>query len=58
MKLAASDLDAILIKTHSFIETANGPETVEGFSRETVKVGIEGQEIEIPHLSLPNGSYV
>jgi hypothetical protein len=52
LKLAANDLDAILIKTHSFIEAANGPETGEGSSRETVKVGIAGQEIEIPHFSL------
>jgi hypothetical protein len=52
LKLAATDLDMILIKTHSFIETANGPETGEGSSRKTVKVGIAGQEIEIPHFSL------
>jgi len=52
LKLGATDHDAILIKTHSFIESANGPEAGEGSSRETVKVGIERQEIEIPHFSL------
>jgi hypothetical protein len=52
LKMAATDLDAILVKTHSFIEAANGPETEEGSSRETVKVGIAGEEIEIPHFSL------
>jgi len=52
LKLAASELDAILTMIHSFIEAANAPEAEEGFSRETVKVGIEGQEIEIPHFSL------
>jgi len=50
--MAATDLDAILIKAHSLIETANGPEAGEGSSRETVKVGIAGEEIEIPHFSL------
>jgi hypothetical protein len=52
LKLAATDLDSILIKTHSFIEAANGPEAGEGFNQETVKVRIEGQDIEIPHFSL------
>ena len=52
LKLAATDLDTILIKTHWFIEAANGPEAGVDSGRETVKVGIAGQEIEIPHLSL------
>ena len=52
LKLAATDLDAILIETHSFIDAANGPEAAEGSGRETVKVTIEGQDVEIPHLSL------
>jgi len=52
LKIGATDLDAILIKAHSFIEEANGPEAGEGSSHEVVKVGIEGQEIEIPHFSL------
>jgi hypothetical protein len=49
LKLGATDLDAILLKTHSLIDAANGPEDS---GRETVKVSIDGQEIEIPHLSL------
>ena len=52
LKMGATDLDAILIKAHSFIEAANGPEAGEGSSQEAVKVVIEGQEIEIPHFSL------
>lgn len=49
LKLAASELDAILSKTHSIVDAANGS----GDSgRETVKVSIDGQDIEIPHLSL------
>src|SRR5262245_45975251 len=49
LKLGATDLDAILLKTHSLIDAANGPED---FGRETVKVSIGGQNIEIPQLSL------
>jgi hypothetical protein len=49
VKLGATDLDAILLKTRAFIDAANGPEDA---GRETVKVSIDGQEIEIPHLSL------
>jgi hypothetical protein len=49
LKLAASGLDAILSKTHSLVDAANGPEDS---GRETVKVSIDGQDIEIPHLSL------
>jgi hypothetical protein len=49
LKLGATDLDAILLKAHSFIDAANGPED---YSRESVKVNIDGQDIEIPHLSL------
>ncbi len=49
VKLGATDLDAILLKTHSLIDAANGPEDS---GRETVKVNIDGQDIEIPHLSL------
>src|SRR5262252_5406327 len=52
LKLAATDLDAILIKAHAFIGLANGPEAGEDFSQETAKVKIHGQDIEIPHLSL------
>jgi len=49
LKLGATDLDAILLKTHSFIDAANGPEDS---GLEMVKVSIDGQDIEIPHLSL------
>jgi hypothetical protein len=49
LKLGAADLDTILQKTHSVIDAANGPEDSR---RETVKVSIDGQDIEIPHLSL------
>ena len=51
LKLAATDLDAILSKTHSFLNAVNGP-TGEGSTRESVKLGVRGHEIEIPHLSL------
>jgi len=49
VKLGATDLDAILLKTRALIDAANGPEDS---GRETVRVSIDGQEIEIPHLSL------
>ena len=49
LKLGATDLDAILLESHAFIDAANGPEDS---GRETVKVNIDGQDIEIPHLSL------
>src|SRR5437773_6743173 len=49
LKMGATDLDAILLETHAFIDEANGPEDS---GRETVKVSIDGQDIEIPHLSL------
>jgi hypothetical protein len=47
--LGATDLDAILLKTHALIDAANGPEDL-GWER--VRVSIDGQDIEIPHLSL------
>ncbi len=40
LKLGATDLDAILLETHSFVDAANGPED-SGW--ETVKVTIDGQ---------------
>ena len=49
LKLGATDLDAILLKAHALIDAANGPKDL---GRETVKVSIDGQDIEIPHLSL------
>jgi hypothetical protein len=49
LKMAATDLDAILLKTHSLIDAANAPEDS---GREMVKISIDGQNIEIPHLSV------
>lgn len=49
LKLGATDLDTILLETHALIDAANGPEDS---GREVVKVSIDGQDIEIPHLSL------
>jgi hypothetical protein len=49
LKLGATDLDAILLKTRALIDAENGPEDS---GQETVKVRIDGQDIEIPHLSL------
>jgi hypothetical protein len=49
LKMGATDLDAILLETHALIDAANGPEDS---GREMVKVRIDGQDIEIPHLSL------
>jgi hypothetical protein len=49
LKLGATDLDAILLETHAIIDAANGPEDS---AREMVKISIDGQDIEIPHLSL------
>jgi hypothetical protein len=49
LKMGATDLDAILLQSHAFIDAANGSED-SGW--EMVKVNIDGQEIEIPHLSL------
>ena len=51
LKLAAGELDAILSKTHSFLDVVNGP-TGESSARESVKLGVRGHEIEIPHFSL------
>ena len=51
LKLAASELDAILIKTHSFVDAANGS-AEQGSSRETVKLAVGDHQIEIPHFSL------
>jgi hypothetical protein len=52
LKLAAADLDTILLKTHSFIAAANGPLAEQESARESVKLGVRGHEIEIPHFSL------
>src|SRR5206468_10113939 len=52
LKLAAADLDTILRKTQSLIAAANGPSGEQDFGRESVKLGVRGNEIEIPHFSL------
>ena len=52
LRLAAADLDVILQKTHAFIAAANGPTTEQETARESVKLGVRGHEIEIPHFSL------
>ena len=49
LKMGATDLDAILMKTHSLVDPGNDPEEL---GRETVKIDIHSQDIEIPHLSL------
>lgn len=49
LKMGATDLDAILLKTHSVIDAANGSEDR---GEEAVKLVIHSQDIEIPHLSL------
>ena len=52
LKLAATDLDTILHKTQALIAAANGPSAKQESVRESVKLGIRGHEIEIPHFSL------
>jgi hypothetical protein len=48
LKLGATELDAILMETNAFIDVANGSED-SGW--DIVKLSIDGQNIEIPHLS-------
>ena len=48
LKLGATDLDAILLETNAFIYAANGSED-SGW--DIVNLTIDGQNIEIPHLS-------
>jgi len=52
LKLSAADLDAVLHKTQAFIASANGPARDQESARESVKLGVRGHEIEIPHFSL------
>ena len=52
LRLAAADLDTILLRTQSLIAEANGPSSEHDSGRESVKLGVGGHEIEIPHLSL------
>jgi len=48
LKMGATDLDGILMETNAFINVTNGSED-SGW--DVVKLTIEGQDIEIPHLS-------
>jgi hypothetical protein len=52
LRLAAADLDTILLRTQSLIAEANGPSSEHDSGRESVKLGVGGHEIEIPHFSL------
>jgi len=52
LKLSAADLDAVLHKTQAFIASANGSAGDQESARESVKPGVRGHEIEIPHFSL------
>ena len=52
LRLAASHLDTILLKTHALIAAANGPLAEQESARESVKLGVRDKEIEIPHFSL------
>jgi len=51
LRLPAADLDTILLRTQSLIAEANGPSSEQDSGRETVKLGVGGHEIEIPHLA-------
>src|SRR5438045_6732260 len=46
LKIGATDLDAILLKTRSLIDAANGPEDS---GCEMVKFSIDGHNVEVPH---------
>ena len=55
LRLAAADLDTILLRTQSLITEANGPSSEQDSARESVKLGVRGHEIEIRHFSLASG---
>jgi hypothetical protein len=52
LKLSAADLDAVLHETQAFIASANGSAGDQESARESVKLGVRGHEIEIPHFSI------
>ena len=52
LKLSAADLDSVLHKTQAFIASANASAGDQESARESVKLGVRGNEIEIPHFSL------
>jgi hypothetical protein len=55
LRLAAANLDTILLRIQSLIAEANGPSREQDSGRESVKLGVGGREIEIPHLSTASG---
>jgi hypothetical protein len=53
LTLATADLDNIFLKAQSLIAAAYGPPGKQDYSiRESVKLGVRGKEIEMPHFSL------
>jgi hypothetical protein len=52
LRLAAADLDTILLKIQALIAASNGPSGEQNSGRESVKLGVRGHEIEVPHFSL------
>jgi hypothetical protein len=52
LKLSAADLDAVLRKTQAFIASVNGSAGDQESARESVRLGVRGHEVEIPHFSL------
>ena len=52
LKMSAADLDAVLHKTQAFIASSNGTGGNQESARQSVKLGVRGHEIEIPHFSL------
>jgi hypothetical protein len=52
LRLAAADLDVILHKAQAVIAASNSPVTEQEPARESVKLGVRGREIEIPHFSV------
>lgn len=52
LRLAAADLDIILLKAQSLIAAANGPSSEQDSGRESVKLCVRGKEIEIAHFSM------
>jgi hypothetical protein len=54
--LSAADLDNILHKTQALISAANDSAGDQVSARESVKLGVRGHEIEIPHFSLASSA--
>ena len=47
LKLAAADLDTILLKAQSLVAAANGPSSQQQFVRESVKLGVSEGTFQI-----------